>query len=61
MTEPLDLEPICARITSGYDDEPPDERLDHAIDDAAQLVSEVERLRAEIWKVDDWYGPNGYG
>ena len=47
MTEPLDLEPFYARIVSGYEDDQPAERLPHAIDDAALLAAEVERLRAE--------------
>lgn len=52
MPNPLDLEPIYARIVSGYEDDHPAERLPHAIDDAALLAAEVERLRNErgFWR-----------
>ena len=45
MAEPLDLEPIRARLERAYEPEWADE---HAADDIRALIAEVERLRSAI-------------
>jgi len=52
MPDPLDTDAIAARLVSGYESDPPEERLPHAIDDGSLMLSEIERLRDErgFWR-----------